>query len=114
MNGVEPAEFPASDIGIMAFVFVEVIANENGICYTFNNYKDMIARKTDCEVPKIAINGISANETTVKNGTFPFISKVHVAIRSDLDRNSMAYKLYEWLQTENVNPILKECGFIPK
>jgi len=26
----------------------------------------------------------------------------------------MAYKLYEWLQTENVNPILKECGFIPK
>jgi phosphate transport system substrate-binding protein len=114
MNGIEPAEFPASDIGVMARVFVEVIANENGICYTFNNYKDMVARKPDREVPKIAINGISANEITVKNGTFPFISKVYVAVRSDLDRNSMAYKLYEWLQTENVNSLLKECGFIPK
>jgi len=65
-------------------------------------------------VPKIAIDGIFPDETTIKKRTYPFISEVHIAIRSDLDHNSMAYKLYEWLQTENVNPILKECGFIPK
>ena len=42
------------------------------------------------------------------------ISKVHVAIRSDLDCNSMVYKLYEWLQTKNAKPIFAECGFIPE
>ena len=74
----------------------------------------MIVRVSDNEVPKLAINNIFPDENTVKNKTYPFISEVHVAIRSDLDRNSMAYKLYKWLQTENVNPILTECGFIPK
>jgi phosphate transport system substrate-binding protein len=114
MGDLEPAEFPESPIGSMVLVFREVTENADGICYTFDNYKEMIARVPDSEVPKLAINGISPNEATVKNGTFPFISKVHVAIRSDLDRNSMAYKLYEWLQTENVKPALTECGFIPK
>ena len=66
------------------------------------------------DVPKIAINGIYSNKNTVKNGTYPFISKVHVAIRSDLDRNSMAYKLYEWLQSENAKSTIEECGFITK
>jgi len=114
MNGLEPADFDAvSEIGGMSQVFGEVRAG-NGICYTFNNYKDMIVRVPDSEVPKIAINGIFPDEQTVKNGTYPFISKVYVAIRSDLDRNSMAYKLHEWLQSESAKPTIAECGFILK
>ena len=114
MGGLEPADFPESSIGSMVWVFSEIKDNAEGICYTFNNYKDMIARIPDSEVPKISINGISADKNTVTNNTYPFISKVHVAIRSDLDHNSMAYKLYKWLQTENAKPIFTECGFIPK
>ena len=113
MNGLEPFDFPAvSEIGGMAQVFGEV-RNGNGICYTFNNYKDMIVRVSDSEVPKIAINNIFPDENTVKNKTYPFISEVHVAIRSDLDRNSIAYKLYEWLQSKNAKSTIIECGFIP-
>ncbi|MDR0506462.1 MAG: substrate-binding domain-containing protein [Dysgonamonadaceae bacterium] len=114
MKGLEIADFPESSIGFMIFVFMEVIDNPDGICYTFNNYKEWIARKSDVVVPKIAINGIFPDETTVKNRTYPFISEVHVAIRSDLDRNSMAYKLYKWLQTEAANAAYTESGFIPK
>ena len=113
MHGIEPFDFPAvSEIGGMAQVFGEV-RNSNGICYTFNNYKDMIVRVSDSEVPKIAINNIFPDENTVKSKTYPFISEVHVAIRSDLDRNSMAYKLYEWLQSEDAKSTIIECGFIP-
>jgi phosphate transport system substrate-binding protein len=114
MNGLEPADFPESYIGGMFQVFGEIFNNTNGICYIFNNYKDLQARIPDSEVPKIAINEIFPDENTVQDGTYPFISSVHVAIRSDLDHHSMAYKLYEWLQTENAKPILSECGFIPK
>jgi phosphate transport system substrate-binding protein len=114
MNGLEPADFPESSIGSMVWVFSEVLNNENGICYTFNNYKDSVARKSDSEVPKIAINGVFPDESTVKNGTYPFIAEVHVAIRTNLDKNSMAYKLFEWLQTKSANGVIAECGFIPK
>ncbi|MDR0795694.1 MAG: hypothetical protein LBE79_06540 [Tannerella sp.] len=114
MDGLEPADLPEAAIGGMIWVFWEIEENENGICYSFNTYKDMQARKPCNEVPVLAINGISPNENTIKNRIYPFISEVHVAIRSDLDRNSMAYKLYEWLQSENAKHTITECGFIPK
>jgi phosphate transport system substrate-binding protein len=114
MGDLEPLDFPEAAIGMMILVFYEVTGNVDGICYTFDNYKEVIARERGREVATISINGIFPDKNTVQNGTFPFISKVHVAIRSNLDRNSMAYKLYEWLQTENVKPILTECGFVTK
>ena len=115
MGGIEPTHFPERyEIADMNIVFKEMYFVPSTICYTFNNYKDMIVRVPDSEVPKIAINNIFPDNKTVKNGTYPFISKVHVAIRSDLDRNSMAYKLYEWLQSEDAKSTIIECGFIPK
>ena len=114
MDGMEPADFPASGIGGMSQVFVEILSSEDAICYTFNNYKNLQARVPDSEVPKIAVNGIFPDDKTVKNGTFPFIAKVHVAIRSDLDHNSMAYKLYEWLQSDDAKSTITESGFLPK
>jgi len=114
MNGLEPASFPEEPINPMAGVFREVRTDANGICYTFNNYKNMQARVPDSEVPKIAINNIFPDNNTIRNRTYPFISEVHVAIRSDLDHNSMAYNLYMWLQSENAKPTITECGFIPK
>ncbi len=114
MDGLEPADFPESAIGGMSQVFGEILNNVDGICYTFNNYKDLQARVPDSEVPKIAINGISPDKNTVRNRFYPFISEVHVAIRSDLDHNTMAYKLYEWMQSDSSKSTITECGFIPK
>jgi len=115
MNGIEPADFPeAQVISLMIVVLKEVLDNDKTISYTFNAYKDLQARRPCNEVPVIAINGICPSEITVKNRTYPFISEVHVAIRADLDHNSMAYKLYEWLQSEHAKYTLTECGFIPK
>jgi len=114
MNGLEPADFPEVAIGSMYWVFWEVKENQEGICYSFKTYKELQARVPDSEVPIIAINGVLPDGNTVTNRTYPFISEVHVAIRSDLDRNSMAYKLYEWLQSEDAKLTITECGFIPK
>jgi len=114
MNGLEPADFPEVAIGSMYWVFWEVKENQEGICYSFKTYKELQARVPDSEVPIIAINGVLPDGNTVTNRTYPFISEVHVAIRSDLERNSMAYKLYEWLQSEDAKLTITECGFIPK
>ena len=114
MNELEPADFPEAVISGMMDVFWEITGNVDGICYTFNTFKDLQARIPCNEVPVLAINGICPSESTVKNRTYPFISEVHVAIRSDLDPNSMTYKLYEWLKSEHAKYTITECGFIPK
>jgi len=114
MDGLEPADFPAAIINPMYMVFTQISGNPNSICYTFNNYKEKQARKPDSEVPKIAINGIFPAENTIKKGTYPFISKLYIAIRSNLDSSTMAYKLFEWLQSEHAKYTISECGFILK
>lgn len=114
MDGLEPADFPIAPIVSMWGVFPEVRSYEDAICYTFNAFKEREAQFLDSEVPRISINGIFPAESTVADSSYPFIIEVYVAIRSDLNHNSMAYKLYEWLQTDNVNLLLTECGFIPK
>ena len=113
MSGLNPLDFPASMIGDMRGVFNE-LRDVDGICYTFMNYKEMIVRVPDNEVPKISINGIFPDESTIKNRTYPFITEVYVTIRSDLNHNTMAYKVYEWLHSEDVKPIIEDCGFVPK
>jgi phosphate transport system substrate-binding protein len=112
MDGLEPGDFPASAIGGMMQVFGEILYNEDAICYTFNNYKELQARVPNSEVPVIAINGVYPSRKTVKNGTYPFIPKICVAIRSDLDQNSMAYKLYEWLQSDYAKSTITESGYV--
>jgi phosphate transport system substrate-binding protein len=113
MNGLEIADLPEiSEILTMAGVFPELRNTENGISYTFNFYKDVMVKVPDEYVPKIKINGIFPDENTVKNKIYPFVAQVHVAIRSDLDKNSMAYKLYEWLQTEAGKAVITESGYL--
>jgi phosphate transport system substrate-binding protein len=74
----------------------------------------LIVRKPDSNVPKIAINGIFPGEETVSDETYPFIAEVHVAIRSNLDRNSMAYRLYEWLQSPAAHAAITKSGYFVK
>ncbi|MDR3252085.1 MAG: substrate-binding domain-containing protein, partial [Tannerella sp.] len=114
MKDLTMGDFPKVDeIASMAGVFPEVINDANSISYTFNYYKETMVRTPDERVPKIAINGIFPNEKTVMDGTYPFIAEVHVAIRSDLDKNSMAYRMYEWLQSAEGKAVIAESGYIP-
>lgn len=112
MGGLEPADFPESaQVQGMGAVFLEIQTHMNGICYTFNNYKEMLAQIPEGIASKIAVDGVFPDKTTIGNRTYPFTTEVYAVIRSDLDKSSMAYKLYEWLQTESVKMVLDECGF---
>ncbi|MDR2497101.1 MAG: substrate-binding domain-containing protein [Tannerellaceae bacterium] len=112
MKGLETAEFPESAIVSMAGVFPEVKYNENTICYTFNNYKEMIARCPDTDVARVAVNGVFPDEKNIANGSYPLISHVYVAIRADQPATSTARKLYDWLCSPAVSGSLREAAFI--
>jgi phosphate transport system substrate-binding protein len=48
----------------------------------------------------------------IKNKNYPFVANVYVSIRSDLDKNSMAYKLYELLQKKSSKEVIEESGYV--
>ena len=103
-------------LGSMIMVYDELRRNTNGICFTPHYYKEYMVvddmfGKDNIKTP--AINGIMPNKTSIKNKTYPFVANVYVSIRSDLDQNSMAYKLYEWLQTPSGKSVIDESGYVP-
>jgi phosphate transport system substrate-binding protein len=115
MQGTPVAEFPIEhEITSMLPVFLEVRLNENSICYTVYYFKErMVIEDYRNTVKTIAVNGISPNRETILNRKYPFVAEVYVMIRSDLDKNSMAYKLYELLQTKAGKSVITESGYIP-
>lgn len=109
MGNLEPAEFPEEhQMPTMQGLIWQIGRDANAIGYIFKNYKEMIMRRGD---PVFAINGVLPTPATMKDRTYPLTTEVYAIIRSDLDRGSMAYKLYEWLQTESAKAVLEECGF---
>jgi phosphate transport system substrate-binding protein len=100
------------EIVSMGGVFAEMRPG-GSICYTFDYYKRVMVRVADADVPRICVNGIFPSEQSIKNRTYPFVSEVHVAIRADQDKNSMTYKLYEFLISDAAKPVIAESGYIP-
>jgi phosphate transport system substrate-binding protein len=91
---------------------LDIVSNEfNSICYTFYYYKDKIAN--DGYPKNLAIEGISPDWQTIKDKSYPYVAEVYAIIRSDLNESSMAYKLYEWLQTDDGKKVISESGFAP-
>ena len=91
----------------------EVVGNDvNSLCYTVYYYKEQIVRG-EGYVKTITVDGIYPDKETIGNRSYPHVAEVYAIIRADLDKSSMAYKLYEWLQTEEGKDVIRESGYIP-
>jgi phosphate transport system substrate-binding protein len=114
MKDLGITEFPVTDeliIFNMTGAFDAVIYEDDAICYTVYYFKEYMV--TGVDVKSIAINGIYPGKETIGSKSYPYVAEVYAVIRSDLDESSMAYKLYEWLQTEAGKQIIGESGYIP-
>ena len=52
-------------------------------------------------------------KTNVQNNTYPYTTEVYAVVRSDIDRNSTAYELFEFLTTPAGQDIVNESGYVP-
>lgn len=41
------------------------------------------------------------------------MSEIYAAVRSDIDKSSNAYKLFEYLITASGQKVVKESGYVP-
>ena len=115
MKDFDMADFPVSHsellINSMAGVFDAVTVDPYAICFTLYYYKEQMI--TGVEVKTIAVDDIYPDRESISNNSFPYVADVLAVIRSDLDKSSMAYKLYELLQTETGKRAIAESGYVP-
>ena len=115
MKDLEIMQFPESSrelvINSMVGVFDVVTTDPNSICYTFYYYKEQMITETN--VVTAAIEGVFPNKETISDNSYPLVADVYAIIRSDLDKSSMAFKLYELLQTKEGKRVIGESGYLP-
>jgi phosphate transport system substrate-binding protein len=116
MKDLDMSKFPVAPFELVVvgmFPIIDSVAqNVNSICYTVYYYKEQIVTY-DVKVKTIAVDGIHPNKETISNNSYPYVAEVYAVIRSDLDKSSMAYKVYEWLQTGAGKAAISESGYIP-
>ncbi len=92
-------------------VFTYVSGRTGGLGYTIYYYKENMIRD-QMHVNTLAVNGIHPNKKTIKSREYPYTAEVYLIIRSDLDKSSMAYKVYELMQTKAGQQIINESGYV--
>ena len=108
------ADYPVNNDELVVFnmkgAFDAIIGNVDGICYTVYYYKEYIAKGFDAK--SVTMDGVYPDKTTIGNKSYPCVAPVYAVIRSDLDKLSMAYKLYQWIQTESGKQTINESGYV--
>ena len=112
MKGLTMINWPEMITGGMAGPFNSIGHDINGIAYTPYFYYSIMTRDQTW-AKCIAVNGIEPNKKNISNNTYPYVSEIYAAVRSDIDKASNAYKLFELLTTSYGQNIVKECGYVP-
>lgn len=112
MDGLTIADFPEMQIGrTMMSPYYQLEDDTAGIAFTpFYYYKVMVDSK---KVRAVGVDGVEMTKENILNNSYPYTSKVYTAVRSDIDKSSVAYKLFEFLTSEAGQAIVDESGYVP-
>lgn len=102
-----------SIISSMLPLLSEVVREKGGLGYTVWYYLWKMQSWGGGKIKVLAINGINPEDESIHDRTYPFTSEVYLMVREDLDRSSMAYKVYEYMQTEAGQQIVDQSGYVP-
>ena len=104
-------EEPQLELGSMMLVFSTVMNDAKSLCYTLFYYNAQMIHENIAKT--IAVDGVSPDKKSIGERRYPHIAELYAVIRSDLDKSSMAYKLYELMQTEEAKHLITESGYVP-
>jgi len=88
-----------------------IAGDPSAIGYTVYYYNEQIVRPGN-RLKTIGVDGVHPNKQTISDLSYPYAAEVYAVIRSDTDKSSMAYKIYEWLQTEAGRQAISKSGYI--
>ncbi len=112
MKGLAIKDFPEMQIGrTMMTPYYQIEQDTAGLAFTpFYYYKVMVGTGS---TKAIEVNGVAMAKENIINGTYPYTSNVYTAVRSDIDKSSVAYRIFDFLTTEQGQAIVDESGYVP-
>jgi len=115
MDGQPTSSLPELIIGwVMLPEYYFIMRNNTGLTYTSFYYCDFLFSQIAPRPSKaIGVNNVAATRENIINGTYPYVTNVYASVRSDIDKSSVAYKIYEFLTTDEGQSIVDESGYIP-
>lgn len=112
MSGLEMAPaLPELVIHTMLGPYSTLEYDKDGIFYTPYYYFDTMVRSE--KVKMLAVNGCKPNKKSITDGSYPYVTEVMASVRSDIDKASNAWKLFELLFEPAGQKIVKESGYVP-
>ena len=88
--------------------------NKKGLTYTSFYHSDFLFSPIAPSFSKtVGVNDVTATRENILNGTYPYVTNVYAAVRSDIDKSSVAYRIYEFLTTDEGQSLVDESGYIP-
>lgn len=112
MPGLIIKDFPELQVGLtMMSPYYQIEEYPNAIGFSPFYYYNVIVDNNSTKA--IGVNGVAMTQDNIKNGSYPYTSEVYAAVRSGIDRNSMAYKIFEYLTSSCGQKVIEESGYIP-
>lgn len=106
------SSFPILDIiAHEASPYRQIIYDKKAISYTPFYYHNVITGPSSTKA--VGVDGVDMTRDNIINGTYPYINNIYAFVRSDIDKSSVAYKIYEFLTTDEGQSIVDESGYVP-
>lgn len=110
MEGEPMLDLPELTGGGMTSPFFSLWEDVNGIAYTPYYYCTKMV--DDPRIEMLRINDIQPDKMRIASHQYPYVSEIYVAMRADINENSMSWKIFEFLTSEKANDIIEESGYI--
>jgi phosphate transport system substrate-binding protein len=69
--------------------------------------------KPDDGLRFMAVNGVEPSNSTIQNGTYPFVSDFYAVIRADEPTGSPAHVLFDFMTSDDGQAIAAREGYVP-
>lgn len=83
-----------------------------GIAYTVYYYKEFLTNTPD-NIKMLGVNGVIPSYENISNREYELTTEVYTVIRSDLNNESKAYMLRDWLLGSEGQTVVNESGYVP-
>lgn len=114
MKGTAMAQAPQDYvISEMGELIEEVSAYDNtgeALGYSVYYYAKNMYRKP--ELKFMAVDGVLPSGETIRDGSYPFVSDFYAAVRKDEPKDSNAYRLFEWLTSDDGQALINALGYV--
>jgi len=111
MKDLPIIDAPEMIVMTMIGPFSALSREKYGLGYSVFYYEEYMADRSKTKL--CAVDGVMPNPDTILSRQYPYVAEVYVVTRADLPENSPAYRLREWLLSDEGQRAVAASGYVP-